>query len=55
MSILSSLKGTFQTAFQIGKGGPKVKNNSGVIEARNAADLLTPTSRPTRFRAPRPC
>lgn len=38
MSVLSKLLGTFQTTFQIGKAGPKVKNNGGVIEARNAAD-----------------
>lgn len=38
MSILSRLLGTFQTTFQIGKGGPKIKNASGVIEARDAAD-----------------
>lgn len=38
MSVLSKLAGTFQTTFQIGKAGPKVKNNAGVIEARNAAD-----------------
>ncbi len=38
MPILSRLAGTFQTAFQLGKGGPKLKNNSGALEARNAAD-----------------
>lgn len=38
MSVLSKLSGTLQTTFQIGKAGPKVKNNGGVIEARNAAD-----------------
>lgn len=38
MSVLSKLAGTLQTAFQIGKTGPKIKNNAGVIEARNAAD-----------------
>lgn len=38
MAILSKLLGTFQTAFQIGKGGPKIKNNSSVIEIRNSGD-----------------
>ena len=38
MSVLSKLAGTFQATFQIGKSGPKVKNNSGVLEVRNAAD-----------------
>lgn len=35
---LSDLKGTAQSAFQLGLGGPKVKNNSNNIAARNAAD-----------------
>lgn len=30
--------GTTSPTFQIGSGGPKVKNDSGVIQARNAAD-----------------
>jgi hypothetical protein len=38
MSILARLTGTFQTVFQIGKAGPKIKNNSGTIEARNSGD-----------------
>lgn len=38
MSFYSKLRGTFESIFQIGKGGPNVKNNSGVIEFRNAAD-----------------
>lgn len=32
------LRGTSETAFQVGLGGPQVKNNTGVIENRNAAD-----------------
>lgn len=32
------LRGTLRTIFQIGKGGPNIKNNSGTIAARNAAD-----------------
>lgn len=38
MAIFMDLKGTSQSTFQLGKGGPKLKNNSGVFEARNAAD-----------------
>lgn len=38
MAILSRLSGTFQSLFQIGNGGPKIKNNSGTLEVRNAAD-----------------
>lgn len=38
MSVLSKLAGTFQTAFQLGKAGPKIKGNAGVVEAKNAAD-----------------
>jgi len=37
-SVFSKLVGTFSNTFQVGKVGPKIKNNSGVIEARNAAD-----------------
>jgi hypothetical protein len=38
MSLWSKLRGTYETIFQIGKGGPNLKNATGVIEARNAAD-----------------
>lgn len=38
MAVFMDLKGTSQSTLQIGKGGPKVKNNSGILEARNAAD-----------------
>ncbi len=34
----SNLLGTTKSAFRLGKGGPAVKANAGVIEARNAAD-----------------
>jgi hypothetical protein len=34
----SDLFGTLKTKFQIGKGGPQLKDLSGVIQARNAAD-----------------
>lgn len=38
MSLWSKIRGTVETIFQIGLGGPQIKNNSGVVEARNAAD-----------------
>ena len=38
MSFWSKIRGTFETLFQIGKGGPQLKNNAGVVEHRNAAD-----------------
>ena len=41
MSILSRLLGTFQTTFQIGKGGPKVKAPSTTTVALVAADGST--------------
>jgi hypothetical protein len=41
MSILSRLLGTFQTTFQIGKGGPKVKAASTTTVALVAADGTT--------------
>lgn len=38
MAVFMDLKGTSQSTFQLGKGGPKLKNSAGVFEARNAAD-----------------
>jgi hypothetical protein len=38
MSLWSKIRGTYETIFQLGKGGPNLKNATGVIEARNAAD-----------------
>jgi hypothetical protein len=38
MSLWLKLRGTIETAFQIGLGGPQVKNNAGALEARNAGD-----------------
>lgn len=38
MGLFKNIRGTFETLFQLGKDGPNLKNNSGVIEARNAAD-----------------
>lgn len=37
-TIYTALAGTSSNTFQIGTSGPKLKNNSGTIEARNAAD-----------------
>ena len=38
MSLWTRLRGTVDTLWQIGLGGPLIKNNSSVLEARNAAD-----------------
>jgi hypothetical protein len=38
MSLWSKIRGTIETAWQIGLGGPQVKANAGNLEARNAAD-----------------
>lgn len=38
MSLWSKIRGTITTIFQIGLGGPQIKNNSSVLEARNSAD-----------------
>lgn len=38
MSIFMDLKGTSKESFQIQKGGPRFKNNAGVLEAKNSAD-----------------
>lgn len=38
MSLWSKIRGTIETIFQIGLGGPQLKNNSSVIEARNSGD-----------------
>jgi hypothetical protein len=38
MSLWSKIRGTIETAFQLGLGGPNLKNNAGAIEARNAGD-----------------
>lgn len=37
-TLYAVLAGTSSSTWQIGTGGPKLKNNSGAIEARNAAD-----------------
>lgn len=38
MAVFMDLKGTSQSSFQIQKGGVKIKNSSGVLQVRNAAD-----------------
>lgn len=38
MSVYSKIRGTIETIFSLGLGGPNLKNNAGVIEARNAGD-----------------
>jgi hypothetical protein len=38
MSLWSKIRGTIETIFQLGLGGPQLKNNAGVIEARNPTD-----------------
>lgn len=38
MGLFNKLLGTTLPKFQIGIGGPQVKNNAGVLEARTAAD-----------------
>src|ERR1700682_2135529 len=38
MSLWSKIRGTQELLFQIGLGGPNLKNNGGAIENRNAGD-----------------
>lgn len=38
MSLFAKIRGTIETLFQLGLGGPQLKNNGGAIEARNATD-----------------
>lgn len=38
MSLWSKIRGTIETVFQLGIGGPQLKANAGVIEARDASD-----------------
>jgi hypothetical protein len=38
VSLFSKLRGTAETLFQVGLGGPQAKNNAGNLEARNATD-----------------
>jgi hypothetical protein len=38
MSLWSKIRGTQELLFQLGLGGPNVKNNAGAVENRNAGD-----------------
>lgn len=38
MSVWQKIRGTAETLWQIGLGGPNLKNNAGVVEARNSGD-----------------
>lgn len=38
MASFQDILGTIRTKFQLGLSGPQLKNNSGTIESRNAAD-----------------
>ena len=38
MGIFKKLRGTLSSIFQFGLGGAQIKNSSGVLESRNAAD-----------------
>ena len=38
MDLRKKIRGIIGSIFQLGLGGPQIKNNSGVIEMRNAAD-----------------
>lgn len=38
MSLWSKIRGTIEALFQLGLGGPNLKNNGGAVEARNAGD-----------------
>lgn len=49
MGVFKDLLGTVRTAFQIGIGGPRLKNNSGTLEVRNAADSAYDTVRALLF------
>jgi len=49
MGLFKDLLGTLNNKFQLGLGGPQLKNNSGVIEGRNAADSAYATIRALLF------
>lgn len=36
--MFSKLQGTSENSFEIGLTGPKIKNNSGIIEGRDSND-----------------
>lgn len=45
MSLYKKIRGTVETIFQLGLGGPNLKANGAVIEARNAADAAFAVAR----------
>lgn len=36
--VWAKIRGTIETLFQVGLGGPQLKNNGGALESRNATD-----------------
>lgn len=38
MALWSKIRGTIETLFQLGLGGPQIKNNSGSVDVRNSGD-----------------
>lgn len=38
MSVWQKIRGTIETIFSLGLGGPQLKNNGGVVENRNPTD-----------------
>ena len=49
MGLFTKVRGTIETLWQLGLGGPQWKNNASVIEARNSADsgfVVTRTATP---------
>jgi hypothetical protein len=38
MSLYSKIRGTIEALFQLGLGGPQLKNNAGNVEVRNPTD-----------------
>jgi hypothetical protein len=45
MSVWSKIKGTIESIFQLGLGGPNLKNNGGAVEVRNAGDTAFAVAR----------
>jgi len=45
MSLWSKIRGTAESLFQLGLGGPQLKSNAGVVEHRDAADSAFVISR----------
>jgi len=52
MSFYEKIRGTIETIFQIGLGGPQLKANGGTIEARNATDTAFAIERVANAVAP---